>query len=147
MIEEHAFVTHIDGQHITVESQVKSACGSCQQVDNCGSGQVAKAIPQKKLSLTVTSDMPVKLGDKVVIGILEKPLFQTAWQVYLLPIIGLFSFAGTGQLVSDNLKITHEFYTITLGVLGGYLGIKLAQKIESNKEHSQRLNAKLLKVL
>ena len=57
MIEEQATVTFIDDDNVTVTSDIKSACGGCQQIDNCGSGQVAKAFPQKKLSLTLKSPL------------------------------------------------------------------------------------------
>ena len=48
MIEEQARVIAIDKNKITVESIVKSSCSGCQQIDSCGSGQIAKAIPHKK---------------------------------------------------------------------------------------------------
>jgi len=55
MIEEQATVVAINDNNVTVTSDIKSACSGCQQVDNCGSGQVAKAFPQKKLSMNLIS--------------------------------------------------------------------------------------------
>ena len=85
MIEENATVVSIHlteneaadnivSNKITVESEIKSSCSGCKQVDNCGSGQVAKAFPQPKLSIDLYTDLPVKIGDTVVIGLSDKHL-------------------------------------------------------------------------
>mgnify|MGYP000194550422 CR=1 FL=1 len=74
MIEEQAQVTDITDGNITVESIVKSTCSGCQQLESCGSGQIAKAFPQKKTTYTVLSELPVEVGDRVIIGLSEKIL-------------------------------------------------------------------------
>ncbi len=89
MIEENATVIAIDNDKIIVESQVKSTCSSCQQVDNCGSGQVAKAIPHRKLTVKLENHLNLTIGDLVVLGIPEHQLLKSAWQVYFMPLLGL----------------------------------------------------------
>lgn len=52
MIEEFATVIDVGSkdQHIIrVQSNVKSTCSGCNQLDNCGSGLISKAMPQKKI--------------------------------------------------------------------------------------------------
>lgn len=147
MIEEQATVIAVQEDTVTVKSTVKSACSGCQQVDTCGSGQVAKAIPQKSLTLTLSNTLEVQVGDKVMIGILEKPLLQTAWQVYLLPLFGLFLFAFFGQLLTDNWSLNHEFLVIVFAIFGGYFGFKGAQWLQQKKAKNNQLEAMLLRVL
>ena len=147
MMEEKAHVIAVDNQVVTVKSTVKSACSSCQQVDTCGSGQIAKAIPHKSLTTKITTDKNLHVGDEVILAIPEKDILQTAWQVYLLPLIGLISFSGLGQwLVLHNI-FEYEFMAILLGAVGGFLGFKLAQLIQKQRKHKNWLTPKIIRVL
>lgn len=145
MIEEQASVVAIDKDKVTVVSAIKSACSGCQQVDNCGSGQVAKAFPQKNLSLTLTSSLPLKLGDKVVLGLNESALLQSAWQVYLWPLLGLLLASWFGQYLVNNAIFSHEILAIMLGSLGGYCGFILAKNQQLKSATCAKLAPKILR--
>lgn len=145
MIEEQATVVAIDDDNVTVTSTIKSACGGCQQVDNCGSGQVAKAFPQKKLTLTVQSSMALELGDNVVLGLNESALLQSAWQVYLWPLLGLLLASWFGQWLVINGIVAHEIFAIILGVIGGYCGFSLAKRQQLKSATCAKLAPKILR--
>jgi sigma-E factor negative regulatory protein RseC len=145
MIEEQATVVAIEDDHVTVTSTIKSACGSCQQVDNCGSGQVAKAFPQKKLTLTVQSSMALELGDNVVLGLNESALLQSAWQVYLWPLLGLLLASWFGQWLVLNAIVVHEVFAILFGVFGAYCGFSLAKKQQLKSATCAKLAPKILR--
>lgn len=132
MIEELATVIAIDNENITVESTVKSSCSGCKQVDSCGSGQIAKAFPQKKLITSINSHLPVKLGDNVVIGLSEKILLKSAWQVYIWPLIGLIIGAFLGQWLIEQALFSHEIIAILISVVGGGIGFNCARS-QQNK--------------
>ena len=145
MIEEQATVVAIDNDNVTVTSLIKSACGGCQQVDNCGSGQVAKAFPQKKLSLTLKSSLALKLGDNVVLGLNESALLQSAWQVYLWPLLGLFLASWLGQWLVINSILPHEIFAIMLGAIGGFCGFTLAKKQQIKSTACAKLAPKIIR--
>ncbi len=147
MIEELAKVVAIDKKNITVLCDIKSACSSCKQVDSCGSGQVAKAFPQKQLSVNLVTELAVKNGDMVVIGLSEQCVLESAWQVYLLPVFFLILFSALGQWLVDQLIFPHEFYAIILGVSGGYFGHRLARYLQSSKNKVDKLTPKVLRIL
>lgn len=139
MIEESARVTAIGSNNqVTVISEIKSTCSGCQQVDTCGSGQVAKAFPQKHLELSLTCHLPVKLGDNVVLGLSEKMLLSSAWQVYCWPLLGLLCFSYLGQWLVEQQILIHELLAIVLGIAGGYFGFILAKR---HQQHSKRQQA------
>ncbi len=131
---------------ITVASQIKSTCSSCNQVDSCGSGLVSKAFPQKKLVVELTTKLEVSIGDVIVLGINERGLLQTAWQVYLWPLIGLILFSGLGQYLINQGIFSNEIYGILLGGAGGYLGHRLAKFWQTYSQSSLALMPKLLRV-
>ena len=146
-MEETARVIAVENDLVTLQSTVKSACSSCQQVDSCGSGQIAKAIPHKKLITKITTDKPLYVGDDVILGIPEKDILYTAWQVYLFPIMGLILFSGFGQWLVLRQLINHEIIAIVLGVFGGFLGFKLASYLQKHRRNPQWLTPKILRVL
>ena len=151
-MEELATVTAIDNEKFTVVSQIKSSCNSCSQVKTCASGQVAKAIPHKKLSFTLEKpesleSQSINVGDCVVLTLPEIDVLQSAWQVYLLPVLGLFSFSAVGQLLKQEGILTHELMALTIGLVGGYLGYRLAKYLQSTPEAQNKLQPKILRVL
>ena len=151
-MEELATVTAINNGEITVVSQIKSTCNSCSQVDTCASGQVAKAIPHKRLSFSLykpasLTNQPIEVGDCVVLTVPEVDVLQSAWQVYLLPVFGLFSFSALGQWLVQKSVLTHELIALLIGLLGGYLGYRLAKKLQSDPTKRKRLQPEILRVL
>lgn len=151
-MEELATVTAIDNGNITVVSQIKSSCNSCSQVDTCASGLVAKAIPHKNLSFTLLKpksleNQTIKVGDCVVLTLPEVDVLQSAWQVYLLPIFGLFSFSALGQWLVQEEILAHELIALFIGIIGGYLGYRFAKYLQNQPSQRERLQPKVLRVL
>ena len=151
MIKELANVIAIEAGQVTVTSQIKSTCSGCAQVDTCGSGQIAKALPQAKLTLTLpyneTSGEMLKPGDCVVLALPEKHILSSAGQVYLLPLLGLITFSALGQWLLKQQILPHELYALGLGITGGYLGYRLAKFQQKQGKHSEKLQPKIIEVV
>jgi len=157
MIEENATVVAIHKgtdksadlsvrNKVTVESEIKSSCSGCKQVDNCGSGQVAKAFPQPKLKLELETNLPVEIGDVVVLGLSDKHLLSSAWQVYLWPLLGLVIASVLGQWLIEQQILNHELLAITLGIFGGYVGFLLARHQQKRGKHCHLLIPRILRI-
>lgn len=144
-MQETAKVINISDKNITVVSNIKSTCQSCQQVDSCASGQVAKAIPHKQLKLTLPSALTLKVGQQVTIELPQKSLLQSASQVYMLPLVGLIGCAGLGELLSKSWQLTNEFLTIGLSFLGAYLGFSFAKYLQNRLTIQDKLQPKIVK--
>lgn len=152
MIKELANVVAVEAGQVTVTSQIKSSCSGCAQVETCGSGQIAKALPQAKLSLTLpynvnTLGRVLKEGDCVVLAIPEKHVLSSAGQVYLLPLLGLIVFSGVGQWLFKQQILPHELIALALGVTGGYLGYRLAKFNQKHSKQSINLQPKIIEIL
>lgn len=152
VIKELANVIAIDDKQVTVTSQIKSSCSGCAQVDNCGSGQIAKALPQAKLTLSLPYDKNrlesnFKIGDCVVLALPEKHILSSAGQVYLLPLVGLIVFSAIGQFLLSQQVLSHELLALALGVTGGYLGYRLAKYQQKQGQGSEKLQPKIIEVL
>lgn len=148
MIEEQAQVIAIENDDtIVVESVVKSSCSSCQQLESCGSGQISKAFPQKRLTYRLPACGQVNVGDQVIIGLSEKLLLSSAWQVYMWPLIGLIAASVFGQWLVDIQVIQHELIALALGILGGYLGFYLARKKQLQSASNSQWTPSLIKIV
>jgi len=151
-MEELATVTAIDNGKVSMVSQIKSSCNSCSQVDTCASGQIAKAIPHKKLSFTLLKpksleNQTIEIGDCVVLTLPESNLLQSAWQVYLLPIFGLFSFSALGQWLKQEGILSHELMALAIGVVGGYLGYRLARYLQNHVSQQGKLEPQISRII
>lgn len=146
MIEEQATVVAIEHHNVTVTSDIKSACSGCQQVDNCGSGQVAKAFPQKKLTMNLVSTMPLQLGDKVIVGMNESALLSSALQVYLWPLFGLIAAAWCGQYLISINYLNHEVFAIVFAIVGGVIGFMLAKRQQKKSINYNKLTPEILRM-
>ncbi|REL30551.1 SoxR reducing system RseC family protein [Thalassotalea euphylliae] len=138
-MDEKATIVEVSNHSVVVESQVKSTCNQCQQVDNCGSGLVAKALPQQKLRVEIVTQEQFTVGEQVIISIPEQAMLAVAWQVYLWPVIGLMLGAGLGQVLLLNGILSHELPTIMMGFVGGYAGFKWAKARLDNNPKQQAL--------
>lgn len=151
-MEELATVIANEQGKITVVSQIKSTCNSCSQVATCASGQVAKAIPHKKLSFILCQpklleSQTINVGDCVVLTVPEVDMLQSALQVYLLPILGLFACSALGQWLVQEEIFSHELIGLVLGVFGGYLGYRLAKYLQNKPNKQKKLQPEILRVL
>ncbi|RDV29337.1 transcriptional regulator [Alteromonas aestuariivivens] len=92
MITESARVVAVSGDRVTVEAAIKTTCSSCQAQSDCGSGVISRALAPKVQQLTVSTPVPVKVGDMVQIGLPEAGLVSASAWLYLVPLmIFLFS--------------------------------------------------------
>ncbi len=145
MIEETATVVAINGNQVVVKSTVKSSCHSCEQQDNCGSGQIAKAIPHKTLTTTLQTEQSLAVGDEVVIGLNETSMLKSALHVYLAPLFGLILGASIGQLVLVEALSWHELSAVGLATGLAYLGYLFAKKHHASEKVHKNLQPKLLR--
>jgi len=121
-------------------------------VNTCANGQVAQAIPHKNLSFTLRhpkslESQTINVGDCVVLTVPEVDVLKSAWQVYLLPVFGLFSFSALGQWLVQEKMLSHELIGVVIGILGGYLGYRLAKHFQSKPNKQKRLQPEILRVL
>ncbi|HAD47950.1 MAG TPA: Fis family transcriptional regulator, partial [Idiomarina sp.] len=93
-MKEIAEVVAIDGQRITLSTQLKTACSGCTHNTTCGAGILSKVFADRNARFTVESDLPVNLGDRVEVVMDESDFTRYALLLYGLPIVGLLLIAA-----------------------------------------------------
>ena len=129
-----------------------SASSSAVESDPPESATIILSSGSKTLSFTLTKpklmeSTTINIGDCVVLTVPEGNVLHSAWQVYLLPVFGLFSFSALGQWLLQESILSHELVGVALGLVGGYLGYRIAKRLQSNPGKQKSLQPEILKVL
>lgn len=119
MIEEQGIVVDVDQRYVWVETQRQSACGQCAANKGCGTSVLQKVFGNKRNILPVTGDLPVSVGDRVVIGVDESSLVKGSIAVYAMPLVSMLIFAIAGEAVASNtLSLNPDAMSIAGAVTG-----------------------------
>ena len=135
MIKEWATVVSWQNGEALLKCDVKTSCNGCASRSGCGTRVLNKLGPQTEHFLTVTSDKPLMAGQKVELGIAEKSLLTSAVIVYMLPLAGLFIFAGLFQWLfgTDIAAMSGAL----LGGIGGFLMARIFSHRFSQRDNWQ----------
>ncbi|MEE4379566.1 MAG: SoxR reducing system RseC family protein [Candidatus Competibacteraceae bacterium] len=119
MIQEQARVVAIGEGYAWVETQRQTSCGACSANKGCGTAALAKVLGQRRTHIYALTQIPLKVGDEVIIGIAEQALLQSSLAVYLVPLLTFFTGAVLGRVI---FSFDSEPMIITFGLLGLIVG-------------------------
>lgn len=146
MIEEYAIVTKCAGTQATLEIERRTACGLCGQKRGCGNATWGKLLGHDSHEFTAENKVNANVGDSVVVGIEEQAILNTAFYLYVVPLISLL----IGTFVADYL-FKNQFYVIVGAVLGliiGFLWVKghLIGRDKSGVAYGKNYQAVILRI-
>jgi sigma-E factor negative regulatory protein RseC len=116
MITEPATVTRVAGGVAWVRCEAQQACQRCAEGRGCGGGALGRLLGDRlRLVRVASSDMDLRVGEGVVIGLGETALVRAALVMYLVPLLTLFAGAAIVHRLSGGLD--------PLVVVGGAAGL------------------------
>jgi sigma-E factor negative regulatory protein RseC len=119
MLEETAQVVAVLGSEVWVETERRSSCASCAVNKGCGSAALASVLGQRRSRVRALSELPLVVGDRVVIGIREQAVVRGSLAVYTVPVAMLLLGAITGELGARHfLWQNAELASLVLGIAG-----------------------------
>ena len=119
MLEETAQVVAVEGGAVWVQTERRSSCSSCSVNAGCGSAALAKVLGQRRSRVRALSDIPLSVGDHVVIGIREQAVVRGSLAVYAVPVAMLLLGAVIGELgARQSLWQNAELASLVLGIAG-----------------------------
>ncbi|MBF0255507.1 MAG: SoxR reducing system RseC family protein [Gammaproteobacteria bacterium] len=119
MLEENATVIAVEGGHIWVETQARSACAHCG-TDSCSTSVIAKLFNVRRNRLKLANSLGARAGQVVVIGIPDEILVAASLRAYLLPLVGLLAAAFLAEALGLD-----EMLQVLLAGLGLLAGLAL----------------------
>ena len=117
MIEESARVISIEDEHIWVETQRKSVCGSCSAQKGCGTASLEKVLGKRRTQVMVLSQIAVNPGDDVMIGIQESALLRGSFVLYGIPLLLML----LGAVIAEAMILSRTELPVVMGALSGLL--------------------------
>lgn len=118
MIEERARVVAVEKGAVWVETLRKGTCSSCSGNAGCGQALMDRmGVDRRRGYIRALSDLQLRVGDGVVIGVREEFFVRGSLLVYLLPLLGIF----TCGLLAQEAGLGES-----LVILAGGLGFALA---------------------
>lgn len=123
MIEEAGVVVTVEPDAVWVATQRKTTCGSCSARMTCGHGLMTSLTSDKKPHLIkISTDLLLREGDQVTLGMPEELLVRSAFLVYMLPLLAMFiSALGVNALNASEPWI---IFAAVLGFLAGALWVR-----------------------
>lgn len=147
MIEEQGKVVALQNDWVWVETERKTACGTCSASKGCGTSVLANVFGKKTNTIAVMRTLPVKVGDEVIIGIEEDSLVRGSLLIYALPLVLLIAFGLLGEVVGGQvLAEKSDVVTAIFSVLGLAIGFLWLRHISSRLRTDPRFQPKLLQI-
>lgn len=124
MVEEQGVVIALEGGDAWVETRRKAVCDTCSANKGCGTAVLSKALGNKRsrIKVPLCGDLPLRVGDEVVIGLQEQALLRGSMAVYGLPLLLMLAAALCGDYAGRHWLGMHAVdpLDITAGI-GGFI--------------------------
>ncbi|GLT18184.1 sigma-E factor regulatory protein RseC [Vibrio zhanjiangensis] len=135
------------GYALELSCDQQTSCSSCSSQKSCGTGMISKALGSKSLHWYLYTNLPVKQGQLVEIGLAERDILQSAVVVYLVPLLSMIFGAIAGEWLLSPLLNLGEGLTILSSALATLGGIYCAKRLVAKLERRSLRDVKLLRVL
>lgn len=141
MIHEQAIVVEVNGEHVEIEVQRQGSCGHCSLSASCGVGALGRLLGRRDKTVIIDSELNLKRGDHILIGIPEQGVLRASLLVYGLPLLMLFMAAIIAHVLSNGSEIA-----VSVSALGGFLGGIYLSSLAVDKRYAAQLNPQILQV-
>lgn len=136
MIEQTALVVAVEGELAEVEIQRLSACGDCSARSGCGSALLAGLFGKRRSRLRVLNRIQARPGERVVIGLRERPFLRAAFALYATPLLAMIGGALTGEwLVQRSASAAVELGALIGGLSGLIAGFVWLRRFARKSQH------------
>jgi sigma-E factor negative regulatory protein RseC len=146
VIEEQARIVKVDGDFVELETDKRSACGSCSARAGCGTSLLSNWFPQRRLTFRLRNGVGAKPGDSVVVGLDESLLQRSSMMLYALPLAGLLIGAVGGEYGFRFVDLSPELGAVLMGLLGLSAALMLVRHLSAGQKWCGDQGVELLRV-
>ena len=118
MIEQGALVKAVEGELAEVETRRLSACGDCSARSGCGTSLLAEVFGKRHSRLWVSNPIGARPGERVVIGLHERPFLRAAFSLYATPLLAMIGGALIGEWLAERSASSVELGALVGGLSG-----------------------------
>jgi sigma-E factor negative regulatory protein RseC len=121
MIEERARVVELMSGRVIIEAARTSACAQCQAASSCGQKSLSEWAASKMTHIEVDNpdNLPVHIGDDVIVGIDEGGFVKASALIYMLPLLMMITIGVAAHLnaLAEPVVILSSFLGLGVGFL------------------------------
>lgn len=121
MIEKTFTVAKVNSTLVTFALPKPQACSGCD--GKCGSLTFAKLFANKRSELTIESETPLEIGQKVDLALDDSHVIKMSLLTYMVPLLLALAFT----IVAANVFMLAELWQVLFAIFGGYVGFLLAK--------------------
>jgi len=141
-------VVRVENGAVWVETRRRSTCSGCAAENGCGSAALSRVLGRRRTEIRVLSDLSLRAGDRVVIGIAERALVRGSLAVYAVPLLLLLFGAVAGELgAAQGLWDDAEFASLAAGLAGLSIGLLWLRRFTRNIQNDHRYQPVVLRRL
>ena len=129
------------GNRVEIQMQRQSACDHCDLNRGCGTGAIGRLLGHRSKPLIIETSIPLKSGDRVLLGMPDASFLRASVLIYLLPLFSLVLFAILGQLIFGGSEVL-----VLLLALAGFLTGLLFSAIQARSRFSSEFSPRVLQV-
>jgi sigma-E factor negative regulatory protein RseC len=146
MIEESGEIIACEGEYAWVETQRKSACGSCSVNKGCGTGALSKMYGDKFSRVKALNPISAHQGEVVILGLAEEALVRGSLMMYGVPLVGLILGAVLGVAIAESMALeSSDGVTALLGIAGLALGFYVVRLFNQRVARDERYQPVVLR--
>ncbi len=142
MIREQGVVIRTEGRFAWIETQQRTACGSCASAEGCGTSSLASLFERRNRALRVPNPIGAQVGQTVTLGLSEGGLLRAAFLVYILPLLAMIA----GGIVARVFGPAGELATVAGSLLGFAAGFFYVRRRGRQMENDPRFQPVLLSI-
>ncbi len=147
MLKEQATVTRVVDRQVELEISRQSTCDHCDLSQGCGTGAIGRLLGHRNKPVVIKSDVNLKAGDQVVLGLSDSGVLGASLLIYGLPLATMVVTSILSHWVTDGSELM-TVVAAGAGFLSGFLfSATLAKKVFSKNFYPRviQVNSELVK--
>lgn len=128
--QEAEVITPQHQGRVEVRACASQGCDSCSLAGGCGQGVLSRWLNRRAPSLILQTDLPLKSGDRLILGLEANQLNTAAMLQFLLPLLTLLAAA----MLAEFLGITAGFKLLIIALVGLAIGLLLVRKLAAKSQ-------------
>lgn len=119
MIEETGYVVAIDGEHVWLQTNPRSACSHCSVGSDCGTSVLAQWFGKRNRRIRVPNELGLVVGQQAIIGISDNVLMKASLIAYLMPLLSMIGIAllAASYDLDDGAVAVSSIVGLAIGIL------------------------------
>ena len=141
MIREQAIITGVKGDSFEIDILRRDSCDGCSLNKSCGVGALGRLFGRRSKPLIISSELNLKAGDHILLGIADQGVLMASLVVYGLPLLMLVIVATVVHVFIGG----SDLLVAAIAAVGLFCGLLLSRMLVE-KYYRAKLSPTILQI-